>query len=93
MIFIIEKGEKFMLKSIFSKSLKGMEILYQKLSEFFLMNSRLRSMLFQDVNNGISRRTWARNEEGLFTIKREMERTPGLKVTLPEKVDDRLLKF
>ena len=52
---------------------------------------RLRSMLFWDVNNGIARRSWARNEEALFAIKREMERTPGLKVTLPNMVDDDLL--
>ena len=52
---------------------------------------RLKSMLFWDVNNGISRRSWARNEEAIFAIKREMERTPGLKVTLPNLVDDNLL--
>lgn len=52
---------------------------------------RLKSMLFWDVNNGIARRSWARNEEALFAIKREMERTPGLKVTLPNMVDDSLL--
>ena len=51
----------------------------------------LRNMLFYDVNNGISRRGWARNEEALFAIKREMERSPKLKVTLPETVDDQLL--
>jgi urocanate hydratase len=54
---------------------------------------KLQSMLFYDVNNGISRRAWARNEEALFAIKREMDRTPGLKVTIPEKVDDDLLNF
>ncbi|MGZ4044330.1 MAG: urocanate hydratase, partial [Bacteroidia bacterium] len=47
---------------------------------------RLQSMLFWDVNNGIARRSWARNKEALFAIKREMERTPGLKVTLPNLV-------
>jgi urocanate hydratase len=52
---------------------------------------RLRSMLFWDVNNGIARRSWARNEEAQFAIKREMERTPELKVTLPNIVDDSLL--
>lgn len=52
---------------------------------------RLRSMLFWDVNNGIARRGWARNEEALFAIKREMARTPELKVTLPNIVDDNLL--
>lgn len=53
---------------------------------------RLRSMLFWDVNNGIARRSWARNEEALFAIKREMDRTPELKVTLPNLVDDQLLE-
>ncbi|HCQ29008.1 MAG TPA: urocanate hydratase, partial [Flavobacteriales bacterium] len=44
---------------------------------------RAESMLFWDVNNGIARRSWARNDEAIFAIKREMERTPNLKVTLP----------
>ncbi len=52
---------------------------------------RLKSMLFWDVNNGIARRSWARNEEALFAIKREMARTPNLKVTLPNLVDDSIL--
>ncbi len=52
---------------------------------------RAEKMLFWDVNNGISRRAWARNEEANFAIKREMERTPELKVTLPNMVDDSLL--
>jgi urocanate hydratase len=52
---------------------------------------RLRSMLFWDVNNGIARRGWARNEEALFAIKREMKRTPELRVTLPNIVNDDLL--
>ena len=52
---------------------------------------RLKSMLFWDVNNGIARRSWARNEEAVFAIKREMARTPELKVTLPNLVDDGLL--
>ncbi|WP_273565553.1 urocanate hydratase [Maribacter halichondriae] len=55
-------------------------------------SKRLKSMLFYDVNNGISRRSWARNEEALFAIKREMERTPELKVTLPNLVEDELLE-
>jgi urocanate hydratase len=54
--------------------------------------ARLKSMLFYDVNNGIARRSWARNEEALFAIKREMERTPALKVTIPNLVDDSILK-
>lgn len=54
--------------------------------------ARLRNMLFYDVNNGIARRSWARNEEAIFAIKREMERSPGLKVTLPNLVADDLLK-
>ncbi|MCF7561413.1 urocanate hydratase [Sabulilitoribacter multivorans] len=53
--------------------------------------ARLKSMLFYDVNNGIARRSWARNDEAMFAIKREMERTPNLKVTLPNLVDDNLL--
>jgi urocanate hydratase len=52
---------------------------------------RLKQMLFWDVNNGIARRSWARNKEALFAIKREMERTPGLKVTLPNLADDQLI--
>ena len=52
---------------------------------------KLRSMLFYDVNNGIARRSWARNDEAIFAIKREMERTPNLKVTLPNLVEDELL--
>ena len=53
---------------------------------------QLKSMLFFDVNNGVARRSWARNKEALFAIKREMDRTPNLKVTLPNLVDDSLLK-
>lgn len=49
---------------------------------------RLKMMLHWDVNNGIARRSWARNEGAIFAIKREMERTPNLKVTLPNLVDD-----
>ncbi|MDF2449193.1 MAG: urocanate hydratase [Bacteroidota bacterium] len=52
---------------------------------------KLKSMLFWDVNNGIARRSWARNKEANFAIKREMARTPNLKVTLPNLVDDSLL--
>ena len=51
---------------------------------------RLKSMLFWDVNNGISRRSWARNEGALFAIKRAMELEADLKVTLPNLVDDEL---
>jgi urocanate hydratase len=53
---------------------------------------RLKQMLFWDVNNGIARRSWARNKEALFAIKREMNRTPNLKVTIPNLVDDNLLE-
>ncbi len=52
---------------------------------------RLKSMLFWDVNNGISRRSWARNEGAIFAIKRAMEAEPNLKVTLPNFVDENLL--
>ena len=54
--------------------------------------ARLKKMLFFDVNNGIARRSWARNEGSLFAIKREMERSPDLKVTIPNLVEDDLLK-
>lgn len=52
---------------------------------------RLKSMLHWDVNNGIARRSWARNDEAIFAIKRAMKEEPNLKVTLPNKVDERLL--
>lgn len=51
---------------------------------------RLESMLFWDVNNGISRRSWARNDEAIFAIKRAMKSEKGLQITLPNKVDDSL---
>ena len=52
---------------------------------------RLKSMLHWDVNNGIARRAWARNDEALFAIKRAMDMEPKLKVTIPHLVDDSLL--
>lgn len=52
---------------------------------------RLTSMLHWDVNNGISRRSWARNEGAMFAIKRAMEVEPRLKVTVPELVDDEVI--
>ena len=54
-------------------------------------SKRLKSMLFWDVNNGISRRSWARNEGAIFAIKRAMEIEPNLKVTLPNSVDDAMI--
>ncbi|MBQ9177444.1 MAG: urocanate hydratase [Prevotella sp.] len=51
----------------------------------------IREMLFWDVNNGITRRAWARNNGSIDAIKREMERTPNFKVTLPEFVDDDII--
>jgi len=53
---------------------------------------RLKQMLYWDVNNGISRRSWARNDNAMFTIQRAMDENPGLKVTVPELVDDDLLE-
>lgn len=55
-------------------------------------NGNIKNMLFFDVNNGIARRAWARNEEALFALKREMERTPTLKITLPEIVAEGLIE-
>ena len=52
----------------------------------------IREMLFWDVNNGIARRSWARNEGARFAIEREMARTPELRVTLPNFADDELIK-
>ena len=52
---------------------------------------RIRNMLFWDVNNGIARRSWARNDGSRFAIQREMDRTPGLRVTLPNIADDNLI--
>lgn len=53
---------------------------------------RLRNMLHWDVNNGIARRSWARNDGAFFAIRRAMEAEPLLKVTLPNKADDNLIK-
>jgi urocanate hydratase len=55
--------------------------------------NRLKSMLFWDVNNGIARRSWARNEGAVFAIKRAMEIEPNLKVTIPNIVDDNLINL
>ena len=52
---------------------------------------RLENMLFWDVNNGIARRNWAGNEGAIFTIEREMDRFPDLKVTIPNQADDALI--
>ena len=52
---------------------------------------RLKSMLFWDVNNGIARRNWARNDEAIFAIKRAMTIEPKLKVTIPNIADDQLI--
>ncbi|SEK33739.1 urocanate hydratase [Aquimarina amphilecti] len=54
-------------------------------------SKKLKNMLFYDVNNGISRRSWARNEEAIFAIKREMRRTPELKVTIPNVLEKSIL--
>ena len=51
----------------------------------------IREMLFWDVNNGIARRSWARNKGSMDAIKREMERTPELTVTMPNLVDDNII--
>lgn len=54
-------------------------------------DEKILSMLHWDVNNGLARRSWARNDGAMFAIRREMERTPGLKVTLPNIADDDLI--
>ena len=52
---------------------------------------KISNMLFWDVNNGIARRNWARNNEAIFAIKREMQRNPKLKVTIPNIADEDLI--
>lgn len=52
---------------------------------------RLKSMLLWDVNNGIARRAWARNPNAVWSIEQEMERTPGLKVTLPNEASEQII--
>lgn len=54
-------------------------------------DNRLRSMLHWDVNNGIARRSWARNKEAIFAIREAMKKEPKLKVTIPNIADDDLL--
>ena len=54
-------------------------------------DKNLEMMLFWDVNNGISRRSWARNEGAVFAIKRAMELNPNLKITLPNMVDEEIM--
>jgi urocanate hydratase len=49
-------------------------------------------MLHWDVNNGIARRSWARNKEAIFAIKRAMKSNKNLKVTIPNEVDNNILK-
>jgi urocanate hydratase len=53
---------------------------------------RLSMMLHWDVNNGISRRSWAGNSGAIFTLEREMKRTPGLQVTVPYLADDKVIE-
>ncbi|HKK43044.1 MAG TPA: hypothetical protein VJ963_11590, partial [Bacteroidales bacterium] len=55
-------------------------------------DNKLKMMLYWDVNNGIARRSWARNDGALFTVKREMERNPALKVTVPNIADDNIIE-
>ena len=53
---------------------------------------RLKSMLFWDVNNGLARRSWARNKEANFAIERAMKMNPNLKVTIPNTADNSLIE-
>jgi urocanate hydratase len=54
--------------------------------------NKLMMMLHWDVNNGIARRSWARNKGAMFTLEREIKRTPGLKVTVPYLADDNIIE-
>jgi urocanate hydratase len=53
---------------------------------------RLKNMLYWDVNNGIARRSWARNKEAIFTAKRAMSENEKLKITLPVEADDEMIR-
>jgi urocanate hydratase len=53
---------------------------------------RLKSMLYWDVNNGIARRSWARNQGAIFSAKRAMESNPQLKITIPNLVEDEIIE-
>lgn len=55
-------------------------------------DENIRMMLYWDVNNGIARRSWARNKGSMDSIRREMEKNPGLKVTMPSLVNDKLFE-
>lgn len=55
--------------------------------------NHIRKMLFWDVNNGIARRSWSRNDGAVEAIRREMERTPDLRVTLPNYADDQIIRM
>ena len=52
---------------------------------------RLKQMLHWDVNNGIARRSWARNESAVFAIKRAMQENPNLVITLPNLTDEKMM--
>lgn len=52
---------------------------------------RLKSMLFWDVNNGVARRSWARNQGAMFAIQRAMKEVPGLEITMPNVANDNLI--
>ncbi len=56
-----------------------------------LCNKRIKNMIFFDVNNGIARRSWAKNANALLAINKEMKKTPKLKVTIPENVNTSIL--
>ena len=75
----------------YQKALSHMENIFDAKAGTPEADERLELMLHWDVNNGIARRSWARNDGALDAIRREMERTPLLKVTLPNLVNDQLL--
>lgn len=55
-------------------------------------SARAERMLSWDVDNGIARRSWARNSGAMFTARREMERNPNLRITLPNLADDEVIR-
>ena len=84
------------IKSIFFNLTGGLLLGYESINwgqKNFCDGAILKNRnCFWDVNNGISRRSWARNEGAVFAIKRAMEANPNLKVTLPNFADDQLIE-
>ena len=82
---------EYLLCSIYRQAYLPLHIPFKSSKNFQKILIVVENMLLYDVNNGIARRSWARNKEAIFAIEREMERTPSLKVTVPKLVDENVL--